>query len=53
MCEKCTELNEKIMHYRRIAAFPFDPLTADRIAVLISNLEFALDSMHPVAPSPK
>jgi hypothetical protein len=50
MCEKCIELNEKIAHYRRIAAFPFDALTTARIAVEISNLELARDSAHLTVP---
>ncbi|WFU69202.1 hypothetical protein [Bradyrhizobium sp. CB2312] len=54
MCEKCVELNEKITHYRRIAeAFPFDTLTADRIAIEICNLEQARVSAHALVPPPK
>jgi hypothetical protein len=38
MCEKCKELDETISHYRRLAAFPFDPLTEERITGVIADL---------------
>ena len=47
MCEKCTELDEKIAHYRRFTTFPFDPLTSERIERLIDDLQRTRDSMHP------
>lgn len=47
MCEKCQELDETIWHYRRIAAFPFDPLTKERITRVIAGLQQERDAMHP------
>jgi hypothetical protein len=39
MCRACEELSLKIRRYRRINAQAFDPLTTDRIASLICELE--------------
>jgi hypothetical protein len=47
MCEKCTELDEKIEHYRRFASYPFDPLTTERIKDLIAELEQQKKALHP------
>lgn len=52
MCETCTELDEIISHYRRLAAFPFDPLTAERITGVVADLQQKRNAMHPtVLPS--
>lgn len=48
MCEKCKELDETIAHYWRLAAFPFDPLTAERITGVICDLQRERDAMHPI-----
>jgi hypothetical protein len=39
MCDKCKELDDKIKHYRRIAASINDQLTIDRIGELVARLE--------------
>ena len=46
MCEKCTELDERIAHYRRFENMAFDPLTSDRIKQFIDNLQRIRDAMH-------
>ena len=47
MCEKCTELDEKITHYRRFTTSAFDSVTTERIQHLIDDLQQTRDSMHP------
>lgn len=48
MCEACKELDEMISHYQRLAAFPFDPLTAKRITGVVADLHQKRDAMHPI-----
>jgi hypothetical protein len=47
MCDKCTELDDKIEHYRRIASSINDQLTVDRIKVAIAKLEAQKAALHP------
>jgi hypothetical protein len=47
MCEKCEELDDKIEHYRRIAASINDQLTIDRIRELVATLEAEKAALHP------
>ena len=47
MCDKCNEINEKIEHYRDIAARLSDPLTIERIAELIAELVAQKAALHP------
>jgi hypothetical protein len=47
MCEKCKELDDKINHYRRIAASINDQLTIDRIGELVARLEAEKAAFHP------
>jgi hypothetical protein len=47
MCEKCVEIDEKIAHYRRLAASITDQLTIDGIGQLIRDLEAAKARLHP------
>lgn len=52
MCKACRKLDEIISHYQVLAAFPFDPLTAERISGVIVDLQQKRDAMHPtVLPS--
>ena len=53
MCEKCTELDEKIAHYRRFTTFPFDPLTSDRIERLIDDLQRIRTRCIPLINGPR
>ena len=46
MCEKCTELDKKIAHFRQFTRAAFDPLTTDRIKRLIDDLQQQRDTMH-------
>jgi hypothetical protein len=39
MCDKCVELDERIAHYRDLAAAVADPLTIERISDLIKDME--------------
>jgi hypothetical protein len=47
MCDKCVEINEKIEHYRDIAARLSDSLTIERIAELIAKLVAEKALLHP------
>ena len=47
MCEKCTEIDKKIEHYRKIAFSLYDQLTIDRIKTLIADLEAQKAALHP------
>jgi hypothetical protein len=47
MCDKCKELDDKIKHYRRIAASINDQLTIDRIGELVASLEAEKATLHP------
>ena len=47
MCEKCTELDDKIAHYKRISSHVTDQLTSDGIADLIKKLEAEKAALHP------
>jgi len=38
MCDKCTELDEKIAHYRQLAVRIADKQTLDGIASLIKDM---------------
>ena len=46
MCDKCTELENKISHYRRFTTHALDTLTASRIESLIESLQRERDAMH-------
>ena len=47
MCDKCTELDDKIEQYRRIASSIGDQFTVDRIKVVIAELEAQKAALHP------
>jgi hypothetical protein len=47
MCDKCTELDGKIEHYRRIASKITDQLTIDGINALVEKLETEKAMLHP------
>ena len=47
MCKKCTELDDKIAHYKRISTYITDQLTMDGIAGLIRKLEAEKAALHP------
>ena len=49
MCEKCVKIDEKIAHYRRLAASITDQLTIDRIGELIKEMEVTKARLHPEA----
>jgi hypothetical protein len=38
MCKKCTELDDKIEHYKRISTYVTDQLTQEGIAGLIKQM---------------
>jgi hypothetical protein len=44
-----TELNRKLAQARRLALEPTDPLTRERLAQLIEELEFQLQTPRKVA----
>jgi hypothetical protein len=47
MCEKCTELDLKVVHYREIAARVHDELTLDGITRLIAEAIAKKLALHP------
>ena len=47
MCKKCTELDDKIEHYRRISTYVTDQLTLDGIAGLIKRMMAEKSALHP------
>lgn len=51
MCVKCVKIDEKIAHYRRLAASITDQLTIDRIADLIREMQATKAKLHPEATS--
>ena len=46
MCEKCDELDKKIVHYRRFTTTAFDPLTTSRIHGLLNQMQAQRDAIH-------
>jgi hypothetical protein len=50
MCDKCDELDKKINHYRLILLSIGDQITADRIKVLIGDLQAKKAALHPEQP---
>jgi hypothetical protein len=46
MCKKCTELNDKIEHYKRISTYVTDQLTLDGIARLIKQMTAEKAALH-------
>jgi len=46
MCNKCTELDDKIEHYKRIATYVTDQLTLDGIAGLIKQMTTEKAALH-------
>ena len=49
MCDKCVKIDEKIAHYRRLAASVTDQLTIDRIGDMIREMQAAKSQLHPEA----
>ena len=47
MCDRCTELDRKIEHYRQIAAQVIDKVTFDRIEKLVADLQAQKVTLHP------
>ena len=50
MCDKCDQLDKKIDHYRLILLSIGDQITADRIKVLIGDLQAKKAALHPEQP---
>ena len=49
MCEKCTELELKVAHYREMATRIQDQLTLDGITRLIAEAIATMATLHPTA----
>jgi hypothetical protein len=47
MCDTCSQLNEKIAHYRKVMSAMTDQLTVERIAALVAELEAQVAALHP------
>ena len=48
MCEKCTELESKVAHYREMAVRIQDELTLDGITRLIAEAIAKIAALHPI-----
>jgi len=46
MCKRCTELDDKIEHYRRISTYVTDQLTLEGIAGLIKQILAEKAALH-------
>ena len=46
MCKRCTELDDKIEHYKRISTYVTDQLTQDGIAGLIKQIQAEKAALH-------
>jgi flagellar motility protein MotE (MotC chaperone) len=46
MCEKCVELDGKIEQFERIRASIGDPLTVDRLGVLVEEMKAQKAALH-------
>jgi hypothetical protein len=49
MCKRCTELDDKIEHYKRISTYVTDQLTLEGIAGLIKQIKAEKAALHPEA----
>lgn len=49
MCDKCTDIDEKVTHYRNVASRILDRETIDRIEEMIVNL-LALKQVFHATP---
>ena len=47
MCDRCTELDERLRRYRKISDSINDQLTIDRIKGMIDDLEAQKVALHP------
>jgi hypothetical protein len=47
MCEKCTELESKVAHYREMATRIQDELTLEGITRLIAEAIAKMAALHP------
>ena len=47
MCDKCKELDEKIEHYRQLAARVRDPLLTEGVGKMIEEMEAQKATFHP------
>ncbi len=47
MCEKCLELDAKIERVSRLIDPAMDPLTKERVARFIEELESLKEALHP------
>jgi len=46
MCDKCSEIDEKIAHYKDIAARIMDDLLTERIEAMIAERLAAKEQLH-------
>ena len=47
MCDKCDELDEKIAHVRRLSQPALDPLTLERLGLLLKRYEDERNALRP------
>jgi hypothetical protein len=47
MCEKCTELDKKIEHYRQLSTWVLDQNTQEGIALLVAKYRADKRALHP------
>ena len=51
MCETCAELDAKIEHYQGLVDPAMDPVTRERVALLIEDLRSEKTRMHAEPPA--
>jgi hypothetical protein len=51
MCAKCTELDDRITHYMRLAIHITDELTSEGIAQLIKRMRAEKAALHREPPN--
>jgi hypothetical protein len=49
MCDKCTDIDEKVAHYSDLASRLLDQLVLERLEALIADLLRAKETLHPKA----
>jgi hypothetical protein len=47
VCDKCDELDRRILKFRRFLAQPIDPLTTERLTAGITEMQASKAAFHP------
>jgi len=52
MCEKCAQLDEKVLRCNALSKQITDPLTLNGIAILVGQYEAQRRALHPIVSFP-